>query len=155
MHSKMAKRVLEMKSNELGIAADEQELAQELGIESGVFSERLRSYGQTMSLDAALNDHSENTLIDLLSDTALQNTEDEIHRKELVIIVMSAMKELPARESEILTRRYGLNGTPQGTLEEVGKVMGISRNRVQFLQVRALKKLKVEIERRCETNLRE
>ena len=155
MQSNMAKRVLEMKSNELGIVADEQELAQELGIESGVFSERLRSYGQTVSLDAALNDQSEYTLIDLLSDTAPQSAEDEIQRKDLGILVMSALKGLPARESEILTRRYGLNGTPQGTLEEVGKAMGISRNRVQFLQVQALKRLKVEIERRGEMNLRE
>jgi RNA polymerase primary sigma factor len=49
------------------------------------------------------------------------------------------LKHLPARDGEILTRRFGLNGKPQ-TLDQIGDALGITRERVRQLETRALRR---------------
>jgi RNA polymerase primary sigma factor len=53
------------------------------------------------------------------------------------------MGELPEREQRVLNLRYGLDGSDPRTLEEVGAILHISRERVRQLQMRAIDQLRV------------
>jgi RNA polymerase primary sigma factor len=53
-----------------------------------------------------------------------------------------AMSHLTAREREILTLRYGLNDGTAHTLEEVGRILGLTRERIRQLEAEAMKKLR-------------
>lgn len=58
------------------------------------------------------------------------------------------VKTLPPREATILTYRFGMDGGPERTLEEVGQKFGVTRERVRQIQNLALHKLRRMIERR-------
>ncbi len=57
------------------------------------------------------------------------------------------LDELPEKHAEVLARRFGLRGYGMNTLEEVGKEIGLTRERVRQIQVEALKKLREIVER--------
>jgi RNA polymerase sigma factor (sigma-70 family) len=59
----------------------------------------------------------------------------------------AALRGLSSREISILTARFGLNGGEQMTLQEIGKAMSLTRERVRQIQAQALKKLRQSIER--------
>jgi len=59
----------------------------------------------------------------------------------------NGIDQLPDKQSEILARRFGLRGFDSSTLEDVGKEVGLTRERVRQIQIEALKKLKRLIER--------
>jgi RNA polymerase nonessential primary-like sigma factor len=54
---------------------------------------------------------------------------------------------LSNRQSEVVARRFGLRGYESGTLEDVGKEVGLTRERVRQIQIEALTKLRRMIER--------
>jgi RNA polymerase primary sigma factor len=56
--------------------------------------------------------------------------------------LLQAIEDLPPREKEIIMLRYGLKDGIMHTLEEVGKIFGITRERVRQLEIKALEKLK-------------
>jgi RNA polymerase nonessential primary-like sigma factor len=53
------------------------------------------------------------------------------------------MRELPEKQREVLSRRFGLNGYDSDTLENVGYEIGLTRERVRQIQLEALKQLKL------------
>ena len=73
-------------------------------------------------------------------DELVKHTDNELMREVLVT--------LDARESRILAMRFGLdNGRPK-TLEEIGKRLGVTRERIRQIQEQALQKMRVKIENR-------
>lgn len=58
------------------------------------------------------------------------------------------VKTLPPREATILTYRFGMDGGPERTLEEVGQKFGVTRERVRQIQNIALRKMRRMIEKR-------
>ena len=57
------------------------------------------------------------------------------------------MEELSEKQREVLARRFGLNGYEGATLEEVGREIGLTRERVRQIQVEALRRLREILER--------
>ena len=95
---------------------------------------------QPVSLDTPIDDEANFSLADTLEDReALTETashhllDDELHR---------ALALLPPRERTVITLRYGLGDGRCRTLLEIGKELGISRERVRQLEVRSLKKMR-------------
>jgi RNA polymerase primary sigma factor len=68
------------------------------------------------------------------------------HFAELALLVdriHGALDQLPVRQAEVIRMRFGLEGRPRQTLEEIGELLGVTRERVRQIEVRALKKLKL------------
>ena len=77
------------------------------------------------------------------ADTPYQQLED----KTVTRMLREMIKTLDHREATILRARFGLDGGPQKTLEEVGAKFGVTRERVRQIQNIALKKLRKMIEK--------
>ena len=72
----------------------------------------------------------------------------EIARKDLLDEVKTALTTLPAREQQIVSLRYGLEDGREHSLQEIGAILNLSRERIRQLEVRALSRLRLPA--RCE-----
>jgi len=93
-----------------------------------------------VSLEAPVGER-EGTLGDLLGVEG-PSPPEEIAKELLLSELEESLKELPERERQILELRYGLKGKEPLTLEEIGKILGISRERVRQLEEQALERLR-------------
>lgn len=94
------------------------------------------------SIDDFVDREGETRLSALLADEDSVNQEDSLYQKELVGILRQALVTLPERERTILRRRFGITGEDEMTLEEIGKILGLSRERVRQLERDAKIKLR-------------
>ena len=93
---------------------------------------------QVISLDACIDGESSSTIEDTLSCEHTPNALAEIVRKEIIKEVRKALEELPSREKQIAELRYGLVDGCEHSLQEIGSILGLSRERIRQLEARAL-----------------
>jgi RNA polymerase primary sigma factor len=112
------------------------------GLSADEVIECLRLAAGIVSLDKPIGEEG-----DSLGDFVLQQADDEadparvIDRMALHQLIRDALGELSDREARIISMRAGLDRDRPATLEEVGKVLGLTRERVRQLQVKANEKL--------------
>ncbi len=105
----------------------------------------------TCSLDSPINDQSDTFLRDVIEDpTGLSpdETADGVRRRTEL---MAWIKELPDKEQTVIVSRFGLDGDEARTLEEIGRQMGLTRERVRQIEMMALGRLRNTIERKTMT----
>ena len=128
---------------EKGVEPTFEEIAEELGIPA---EEVKRSYSlitSEVSLDSPVYpDNEKQTLVDIVNQDALPSPEEAYEEVELVERLKEAMEDLRPRDKMILEMYYGLDDGRPKTLEEIGKKLGISRERVRQLKERALRTLR-------------
>ncbi|MBS3739828.1 sigma-70 family RNA polymerase sigma factor [Candidatus Bipolaricaulota bacterium] len=121
------------------------EIAEELDIPKEKVRRAKKTAQRTTSLDKPLNEEGDSSgvLGDIMADDSLPNPEEESLQSLLKDELKKLLHEvLTDRERRILQLRYGLEDYHPRTLNEVGKVFGISRERVRQIQKQALNKLK-------------
>ena len=105
----------------------------------------------TCSLDSPLNDRTDTFLRDVIEDpTGLSpdETADGVRRRAEL---MTWVRELPEKEQTVIVSRFGLDGGEAKTLEEIGRTMGLTRERVRQIEMAALARLRHTIERKTMT----
>lgn len=126
----------------LGREPNDSELADELGITAAKASQ-LRTMGiRPASLDAPLGDDGDSRYADIIEDERADDPFELLQTKTMRQEIREQVKFLPAREAEILTLRFGLDGNPPLTLEQVGRKYRVTRERIRQLQEVALTKLR-------------
>lgn len=95
------------------------------------------------SADAPMSGDSERPVVDGIADKKVQDPGDLFQTSELHQCIGRWMHELSEKQQEVLSRRFGLNGFDSDTLENVGKEIGLTRERVRQIQIEALKRLKI------------
>ena len=119
-----------------------EEVAEELGIDPQDVEDILRVARIHLSLESPINkDEEDTTFLDLM-EAATPSTEDEAVRASLTTQIEELLKQLKPREAFIIRCRFGIDTDRPMTLEEIGKILGISRERVRQIEARALQKLK-------------
>jgi len=93
------------------------------------------------SLDTPVAKDNARLLVDTIPDDANNDPEMLIETADMQLHVDSWFSQLKPREQEILARRFGLYGHEKMGLEEVGKEVGLTRERVRQIQIEAIKKL--------------
>jgi RNA polymerase primary sigma factor len=93
-------------------------------------------------LDAPLDPEGDRSLVDRFVVDEYSGTEDEVMDRFLAEEIDTALRTLPARDARVLRLYFGLNGGREHTLEEIGSIFGITRERVRQLRDRALKRLR-------------
>jgi RNA polymerase primary sigma factor len=128
---------------ELGRRPTVEELANRLRIPERRVEEALSRELDVKSLDELATDNSGRKLADRVEDRSSTLPEERFLEKELVAGIHRALEELlTERERRIVVLRFGLDGDGMRTLEDVGQAVGLSRERVRQIEVRASKKLR-------------
>jgi RNA polymerase primary sigma factor len=98
-------------------------------------------YNNTVSLDRFINDHDDNTFSDFLMESDNYQPDNILYNDTLKEKVTQVLKTLNYRERELLKMRYGLDDGYAYTLDEIGKLLKITRERVRQLEAKAIMKL--------------
>ena len=101
------------------------------------------AYISPASLNTYVGEDGETELIDLIPDEKNESIYDEIEQKELKILLKTLMDDvLREKERDILVQRFGIEDGRPKTLEEVGKMYGVTRERIRQIEAKAIKKLR-------------
>ena len=121
-----------------------EDIAERLGESAGKVSEAMNVVDESVSLDAPVG-YDGDVLGDFLKDDDSINPFETVRDRELVFLTRKAMADLDDRERKILVLRYGLDDGEGRTLEEVGRVFSLSRERIRQIEKRALSRLRVPL----------
>ncbi|NOY44736.1 MAG: sigma-70 family RNA polymerase sigma factor [Deltaproteobacteria bacterium] len=140
------RRVTEHLTRALRRHPTEEELAAETGFKPEYVDRLLKIQRRVLSMDQALDVDGDFTLQDKLEDPHAPNPADKLLREKVTRLVRSKISVLTDREKKILVLRFGLDGGEPMTLERIGKIFGVTRERIRQIQVEALAKLRQAIE---------
>jgi RNA polymerase primary sigma factor len=121
---------------------DLNEISSILDISVEKIEEILTITKEPISIDISLREDDDTLLIETIEDCNSPNPYYESMRNELREKILELFINLTNKEKEILLKRYGINNDRPESLEEVGKELHISRERVRQLELRAMRKLK-------------
>jgi RNA polymerase primary sigma factor len=127
---------------DLGREPTPAELAKRMGIKVGKVELLLDAARHPASLDQPIGEGEETELGHLVRDTAARSPEEAAMQGELASEVERAMAPLNEREREVMRLRFGLGTEREHTLEEIGRRLSITRERVRQLEAQALKKMR-------------
>ncbi|HDM90700.1 MAG: RNA polymerase subunit sigma, partial [Candidatus Hydrothermota bacterium] len=128
---------------EMGEEPTFEEIAKELGLNPEEVKKAYKLVTTEISLDAPIYpDNEKRTLLDILDQDALPSPEEAYEKNEQTTKLKEMLETLSPRDRKILSLYFGLDDGKPKTLEEIGKRMGISRERVRQLKERALKTLR-------------
>lgn len=96
----------------------------------------------TLSYDVTISKDSERSLVDTLSDGSEDDPLHKLYDGELGSKMAEWLNCLEERQREVLIYRYGLDGSEKRTLEDVGQLLGLTREGVRHIQLAALKKIR-------------
>lgn len=98
-----------------------------------------------VSLDAPASSSDDGSLLELLPDVKESDPSYDLERRRLGNTLAGGIQRLPEREAEVVSRYFGLDGGPTETLSEIGRSMGVSRERVRAIKDRALARLRAGV----------
>ena len=101
----------------------------------------LSSTGDTTSLDASVDDGNTTNLSELIASNDCYEPFQEFFNVNVKEILKSSLNQLTAREREIIKLRFGLDNDGPQTLEDIGRIFNITRERVRQIQKKAIIKL--------------
>src|SRR3954449_8552359 len=144
--SKMRRTAMRLQE-ELGREPTDEELGEELGITAARVAQMRMAAIRPASLDAPIGDEDSNNFAEVVQDEAADTPYEQLEDKTVTKMLQEMVKTLDQREATILRYRFGLDGGPEKTLEEVGQKFGVTRERVRQIQNIALAKLRKMIEK--------
>lgn len=100
------------------------------------------------SLDASIGEDEDSSLGDFVPDENAADADTIITNYELTEILRTLMGPLTEREKGVLVYRFGLDGAAPLTLEEVGEIYGVTRERIRQLEAKAIRKIRYSRKRR-------
>jgi len=118
---------------------------EEIAQDSGFTIERVRELfdlvEDPVSLETPVGD-GESMVADLIEDERAESPDGASAERARAVELAAAVERLNPRMRHVVTRRFGLDGKPPQTLEDVGADLGITRERVRQLETRALRELR-------------
>jgi RNA polymerase primary sigma factor len=137
-----SRRVTQELRQRYGRSPTRDELAEALEVDPEVVDRVRASTMPISSTDAPIPGTDDLVLEDILADEDAVDPTEDVDRDELRGVLQGAIEGLDPREREILEARFAMDDSDAPTLEEIGRRMGISRERVRQLERRALTRLR-------------
>ncbi len=127
---------------ELGREPYPEEIADRMDIPIAKVRRILRLMKQTLSLETPIGDDEESSLGDFIEDEKSPSPAEAAIEKDLTDQTSLVLETLTPREEKVLRMRFGIGEKQDYTLEEVGKVLGVTRERVRQIEAKAIRRLR-------------
>lgn len=131
----------------LGREPTDEELAEELGTTPYKVAQLKMAAQRPTSLESPIGDEDSKTYNEVVRDEKAEDPGEQLLEKTARELVQRLMEKLDSRERHILKYRFGLDDADEKTLEELGREMGVTRERIRQIQNQALAKLRRELEK--------
>ena len=133
-----SRELMQQKGDEPTVA----EVAEALGKPLDKVRKLLKFSERTSSLDVTVGKDSDSPLVNFVSETSAREPDEVIKDQDITDSVENWLYQLEPKQQEVIVRRFGLHGHDNATLEQVGKELGLTRERVRQIQMEALKRLR-------------
>ncbi len=127
---------------ELGREPTSEEIAKALGTTKQKVDEALEISRDPVSMDSPIGEEEDSSLGDFIEDENVLSPSDSADNLMLKKELENALQTLTDRERRVIELRFGMKDGQQRTLEEVGKVFNVTRERIRQIEAKALRKLK-------------
>ncbi len=135
-------RVQRQLTQELNREPTEEELAKKLNISVEKVREVYKISQDPVSLETPIGEEDDSHLGDFVPDERTMSPEDYATAEMLKEELASVLQTLTEREEKVLRLRFGLDDGQCRTLEEVGQIFGVTRERIRQIEAKALRKLR-------------
>jgi RNA polymerase primary sigma factor len=129
-------------SQELGREPTPEDLADELGMPTSRINGLLKMARQPVSLDAPVGEDGDVSVGDFIEDQAAENPANGVSQSLLKEKLDDVLTSISPRERTILEMRFGLIDGYGHTLEEIGRIYNVTRERIRQIEAKALRKLR-------------
>ena len=136
------KRIQRQMTLELNREPTETELAKKMGTTEEKVREIFKISQDPLSLETPIGEEDDSHLGDFLKDESSMSPEEYAINEVLKDEIEEVLCTLTPREEEVLKLRFGLKGGTCHTLEEVGNMFGVTRERIRQIEAKALRKLR-------------
>ncbi len=119
-----------------------EEVAEIMNMNFDRLQEIITSCQDLVSLATPIGEDGETFLEDFIEDRSMEDPQEGAFSTALRESIEGILQTLPPREQEVLKLRFGIDSKKPQTLEEVGKVVGVTRERIRQIEVKAIRKLK-------------
>ena len=127
---------------ELGREPTNEEIAEQMDISEEEVAKTMAISHIHLSLDAPMTPDDDHSLIDRIADSVSPLPDEETFEKALIETVHESLQLLKPREAKVLRMYFGLDGGEPMTLDAIGELFGVTRERVRQIKDRALLKLR-------------
>ena len=144
MHERINKirRVQRSLLQELGSEPTAEQIAEDLNISTNKVNEALAVAPETASLDTPIGEEDDNPLGAFIMDTDSPSPVQEAELNILKEQIQDVLSELNERERKVISLRFGIDDGYPRTLEEVGNIFDVTRERIRQIEAKALRKLR-------------
>jgi RNA polymerase primary sigma factor len=122
-------------------------LPEDIAAETGLSLQEIRKIitlpGEHLSLQTPLNDDPEETLQHYARDRCAEDPAEELSKKDLCSVTRKSLSILNSRQQVVLRHRFGIDLTREHTLQEIGDMFLITRERVRQIESKALRQLRM------------
>ena len=119
-----------------------EDIAEALDVPAKDVAKILKLNERISSVDIPIGNNSDKELLDIIPDRKEVTPENELQTEDMKLRIVEWLEDLNPKQREVLARRFGLLGYEPATLENVGKEIGLTRERVRQIQVESLKSLR-------------
>ena len=133
-------------TNRLARPPEPEEIATELGMDVGRLLELNKVSTPTLSLETPAGDDEQSRVLDFIPDTSRATAVETITDREVAEEASRALSRLTAREERILRLRFGIGQREERTLEQIGQLFSLTRERIRQIEAKALRKLRAQRE---------
>jgi RNA polymerase primary sigma factor len=119
-----------------------EEIAEQLDMSAFEVSDTMKMSGRHLSMDASFNQGEDNRLLDIIQDDNQPPPDFKLMEESLKVEIERALESLSERESEVVKLYFGLNREHPLTLEEIGELFGLTRERVRQIKEKAIRRLR-------------
>ena len=135
-------RISRQMLQEMGREATPEELAERMGMPEDKIRKVLKIAKEPISMETPIGDDDDSHLGDFIEDSTLELPLDSATAQSLKAATHEVLEGLTPREAKVLRMRFGIDMNTDHTLEEVGKQLDVTRERIRQIEAKALRKLR-------------